>query len=211
MKRSWMAMLVVGVAMGAQAQVLDLQTGRGADLAGAAKFSIEGGMVLGDLDYFGARGNWLVGEGLLVGGNLGQVGDSYDDELAGGVFAMYQLPAGQALPIALKAGYDMTLDGDIDVSDLSLQVIVSGPINQQVGWYANGGVHIVSSEETQVSHHEYGTVTISYDDDDVIPALGGGVLFDINDQASAFLGVDVLLGDLYDDTVVGAGFRWSFR
>jgi hypothetical protein len=209
MKRIWMAVVVVGVAVGAQAQVLDLQTGRGADLTDAANVSIEGGVVLGDADYVGSRVNVRMAERLLLGGNLGLV-DDHDDEVAIGAFGIYQLPVNLAVPIALKAGFDTTLDGDVDVRDLSLLVIVSGPINHQIDWYANGGIHIVDVDvDGGPSHPVFGRD--HRDDDDVVPTLGGGLVFDFNPQASAFIGLDLLLGDIYDDTVVGGGLRWSFR
>ncbi|HMP77785.1 MAG TPA: hypothetical protein PKE12_15930 [Kiritimatiellia bacterium] len=201
---------VLGGAVAAQAQVLDLQTGRGADLSGAAKFSVEGGVVAGDADYIGARGNFLVADRVLVGVQVGQV-DLGDNETAIGGFAMFQLVTRTPVDIAIKAGFDAVLDGDVDLYEFSGLCIVSKAINEQVLWYANAGMHYV--EVDRPARVRVGGVVVvpGDDDDDIVPTLGGGFVFTINDQASAFVGIDALLGDIYDDTVIGAGFRLAFR
>jgi hypothetical protein len=214
-KRWGWTLLVIGLAAQAPAQVLDLPTGRTADLLKDPRISVEGGFVAGDVDNIGARGNFRLAERLVVGANLGSA-DYGDNELTAGAFAIFQLGVNTALPVALKAGMDTTLSGDADVTDFCLEGIVSGPIAEAISWYANAGFHFV---QVDYDHSDIGLRPIPVvdhrmhkdDDDDIVPALGGGAVFTINKNASAFVGVDLLLGDLYDDTVIGAGFRWSFN
>lgn len=194
---------IAGISAAASAQVLDLQTGRSADLTGEPATSVEGGLVIGDADYIGARGNYLVMEDLLVSANLGLV-DIGDDELAIGVDGMYQVPIDFMFPVAVKVGFGVVPDGDVDFMALTLEAIISGDIADGIGWYANAGIHWV---DTEVRIPGTGRKN---SDDDVVPAFGGGVVFDVMENAAAFAGIDVLLGDLYDDTVLGGGFRWGF-
>lgn len=199
----------LGLAVSAQAQVLDLQTGHGANVMDEPKVSVEGGLVAGDADYIGARGNFKLSEPLLLGINLGQT-ELFDDEIAIGGFAVYQVSS-RRYPVAIKAGYDTTLDSDYTLSEFSGLAIVSGAINNQATWYANGGVHYVEFEiDTHINHGPY-HASIKEEDDDLVPTLGGGFVFAFTDNASAYAAVDVLMGDVYDDTVIGGGFRWSFR
>ncbi len=205
-----------GLAGVLHAQVLDLQTGREANLEDAARFSIEGGLVAGDIDYVGVRGNWLAKDRLLIGVNLGMA-DLADNESALGGFAMYQFNREEPVHVALKAGFDMVISGDEDIFDASLLAVVSRPINDKVAWYANGGVHYVKIEVDSVDLGRIGIpvgrarVRINAEDDDIAPVIGGGFIFRFNNQAEAFAAVDILLGDLYDDAVFGGGFRWAFR
>jgi hypothetical protein len=209
---AWKVAFVAAVAAvgPAGAQVLDLQTGSSANILDAPRYSVEGGVVAGDVDYIGARGNFRLTERLAVGVDLGSA-DIGDDEMALGGFAIYQLDVGSKLPVAIKAGYAMIMDGDVDFSDLSLQVVVSGEITDRVSWYANAGIHRVDVEVSEVDFGPFGPIRGHAEDDDIAPALGGGFVFTITDQASAYVGVDLLLGDIYDDTVIGGGFRWSFE
>jgi hypothetical protein len=200
--------LGLGLAWSAPAQVIDLQTGRGADLTDEAKYSVEGGLVAGDVDYFGTRFNARLGARWLVGANLG-IADVGDDETTIGVYGLYQFNINAPVALAIKGGYDTTLDSDTELTDISVIAIVSGPIKDNMDWYANAGFHRVEIEIERVTVGGIG-IPVKADDDDIAPVLGGGIVFYFNEHASAYGGIDLLLGDIYDDTVLGGGFRWSF-
>jgi len=201
MKSKLIAVLVCSMAVGVQAQVLDLQNGRTADVMNEPQFSAEAGLVSGDIDYLGVRGNLKVADNILLMGDIGQA-DGNETETSAAVSGMMQLPVDLPISVALKLGYAMLLSGDTDASDIGLDVIGSAVITDVIGWYVNVGVHRGDIEETYFGE--------TYEDDEVLPVVGGGLVFTINQNASAFVGVDILMGDTFDDTVFGGGVRWGF-
>jgi len=204
MKRSmvWMAVAAWWLGASTYGQVLDLQTGRGADLYNEPISSVEGGLVSGDIDLFGARFNYKTGDNLMLMGNIASV-DVGDDETAIGVAAMYQLATDLPVSTAVKGGYGMTMSGDVDWTDMYVEAIFSGPIDDLLGWYANVGVHILE--------YEFDFLGSSYSDDETFFKFGGGLTYAINDRGTIFGGIDMLTGDAADGTVVGGGFRWALE
>lgn len=194
-------MTLVACSNASLAQVLDLQTGRSADLAGERAVSLEGGVVIGDADFIGARVNIKVAEKMLLMGDVGLT-DYGDDELSLGGAAMIQLTTTESTPVALKFGAHFAPDSDSNIVDLSALAILSGVINTSFDWYANGGVHYVDRD-----HDNEGQGQGDPDDDDIVPTLGCGVVYEISGTAEAFAAVDALLGDTHDDVVIGGGIR----
>ncbi len=194
----------LGCVLHINGQVLDLQTGRSADLSGESTWSVEGGVVLGDADYIGSRINWLVGDKTMLMGDIGLT-DYGDDELSFGGNIMQQLTSGTRYPIAIKAGLHVIPDSDVDLMDASLLGIISTRFNEKIEGYANLGIHYVDRDSPPNPAGRGGK-----DDDDVLAAMGVGVVIDINPDFDAYAGLDVLLGDIYDDVVVGGGIRYGF-
>jgi len=177
------------------AQVLDLQTGRSADLSNEPTVSIDAGVVIGDADYIGTRGNFKVTDKMLLMADVG-VTDIGDDELALGLDAMYQISVNSKLPVALKFGAAFIPDAEDDFAEMSFLVIISGDFDEKFGWYANGGVIWVDREHPKKA-----------DDDDILATMGGGLEYVATDTVELFAGIDILLGDIYDDVVIGGGVR----
>jgi|GEM_PF-6011828 len=204
----------------AMSQVLDLLTFRGADFSDVAKTSVDFGVVVGDGDLIGARVNWKAGENVLVMGDLG-LAEAFDDEIALGGGAMFKINTGMKVDTALKATIHTLLDSDADVIDASVLGIASKDIEGVKGleWYGNVGLHYVDvdvSVTTSVPNFssifgiETEDITVSSSDNDVVLTFGGGINYEFNQKYEGFAGLDILVGDLYDDVVFGLGGRVNF-
>ena len=182
----------------AMAQVLDLQTGRTADLPNEPPVSVEAGTVIGDVDYNGLRANFKVADKLLLMAGFGSANVD-EHNLAVGADAMYQIGDDPSLPVALKFGVAFLPDAESDVTELSLVAIISGAITEKFSWYASGGVIWVDLENSESGEGE----------DDFAPTIGAGLQRVFSGTLELYAGIDAMFGDFYDDVVAGAGLRMN--
>jgi len=194
MKKLIATALFLTFAMVSYGQVLDLPSSHSADVSSLDPVSVEAGLLIGDVDSIAGRVVGKTSDNLAIIGDLTLVDN---DELAVGVGALVGIDVGLPFDTAVKAGFNTLLDSDADLFDISGEAVFGSPISSVDGlaWYGNLGLHYVDFDI----------------DDDLAPALGGGVTYRMNEAVGFFGGIEALLGDfIYDDTVISAGVKYTF-
>ena len=188
----------------ALAEYLGLIAGREATPAKITNFSVDLGVVFGELsqeDYqnIAARLNYRLTPTLLISGTVGvsEFGDS--DGVPFGLGLLYHFDRQRispAIELAAKANYNA---GDYsvgrvngDLRNLSLEFLVSGRrplLSNGLSWYSNVGFH---------------RITVDFDRKDSANELGVGAgLVLPNGLGEAFFGVEFI-----DKLTVGLGIRY---
>ena len=197
--------LCIGLPSGSvMAEYLGLIAGREATPAKTTNFSVDLGVVFGELgveDYqnIAARLNYRLTPTLLISGTVGvsEFGDS--DGVPFGLGLMYHFSRQRispAIELAAKANYNTgeysvgSLNGDL--RNLSFEFVVSGAkplLANGLSWYSNVGFH---------------RITVDFDDSDSANELGlGAGLVLPNGLGEAFLGFEFI-----DKLTVGLGIRY---
>lgn len=201
-----LSLLALAVAAPAQAEFLGLMNGRSVARDALPDVSVEGGIVLGEIDdevdyqYIGARINYRASPDLIVYGDVGQTelesGGDDADGISFGVGAFYVVDGVfSGSDFAIKGSYhtgevENDFDDEFDVDILVVEAVLSGReglgASGNIGWYANLGLH-----------------RIDFDDDDENElGFGGGIV--VPTQSGEFyLGIDII-----DEMIFGGGFRY---
>jgi hypothetical protein len=196
------------------AQILDGGPARGPDLSDEPTLSAEGQILIGGADFIGARVNFLLSETLLVFGDVGTV--DIGDALSFGGGAMMNLDLGLPVDTAVRGTFHMASEDDVSVWSAKGQFLVGADLNSVDGmsWFGHAGLGFVSIEyDTPEIVTPLGVidVDVDLDDSEVYVLLGGGVVYEMDTlPLEVFAGIDLIVGDLYDDVVIGLGARWSF-
>ena len=216
-KRLALGAALVALGLGsAQAEYLGPINGRSANPGNLPPLSVEGNFASSDFyQFIGGRVNYRVSPELVVFGDLGliEIGPGFSDAdgLGFGLGAYFYLANQQILPqldIAAKGSYhfgQVEFDGitgvnpitgavttggvDLDVSNISLEVLVSGkePLTANgLGWYANAGIQIAGGDGP--------------DDTEIL--LGGGAYLPLG-PGEAYGGIDLI-----DELTIGIGYRF---
>ena len=194
----------------AHAEFLGLMNGRLVGAAGLPDRSVEAGLVIGeigeeqDYQYFGARFNYRASPELMLYGDIGQteIEFSVDASGVGFGFGAFYIVEGifSGSDFAVKGSYHTVEveadegEGEADLSGIVIEGVLSGRegfgANGNLGWYANAGMHRLSSD-------------VDGDDDtDTEIGFGGGIVIP-SDAGEFYVGLDII-----DEMTFGGGFRY---
>ena len=183
------------IATNVGAQALGLPVGRTANIVDEAKISLDFGAADDVHRFLGIRGNYKVGERLLLFGEVGRIdlrfGPFKEDVITYGVGAVYQFDFDLPVDTGIKVGYNTADALGFDFGVITALAVASSdvPSVEGLSWYANAGVYHLSDD--------------FYDGTDL--GVGVGIVYDISETMSVFGGIDKI-----DGTSIGAGLRWSF-
>ena len=198
--------LMLAVAAPVQAEFVGLMNGRSVARDALPDFSVEGGLVLGELEgdvdyqYFGARFNFRASPDLVVYGDVGnaelEFGSNGADGIGFGIGAFYFLDGVFTnSDFAVKGSYHTVelegeRGGEVDFDAIVVEAVVSGReglgASGNIGWYANAGIHLLDLG----------------DEDETEIGFGGGIVVPTA-SGEFYLGVDLI-----DELLFGGGFRY---
>ena len=209
MKKLALTASLLGMSVIAHADYFGAASGRSANPANTPGVSVEGFASLGsDFRVIGARTNFNVNEKLTVYGDIGITEVFLSDGLSfgGGVFYGLESIGREG---SFVASLDVAIQGslhiasldffgvDLDYSSFGVAALVSPktPINDSgLNWYANAGLTRVSRDTGFFGR------TLS----SIEPQVGGGI------HMPAGPGVFYAGGDIIDQVIASAGYRFSF-
>lgn len=187
-----------------------LSIGSGYNLDSDSAFSIDVGLSTGDVDVYGGRANFSLGENLIVFADVGVVDLDLgygDDEMAYGAGVILKMDLDLPFMFGIKGSYHM-YDNDFDVfgvnaslevTEIAFRGIASGELADVDGlfWYAEVGVHLLDAE---ASSGGFGATS-----DDTELGFEGGIIYNLNDTVSLKGGFE-----LVDENWINLGASFSF-
>lgn len=197
--------LAVAVALASSqvsAELFSVASGRSANVANYSQLSVEGGVQVGDLDFYGARGTFKLSDRLAAYGDLGIADFDYGDDgfaFGGGVvYTLSGLMSG--VDTAVNGSFHLASGDDVDYTAFAVRGLFSGDIPTQdvtMNWYASLGLEFLSYEAEVCG---FGSC-VSADDSDTELAFGGGVVLPIG-PGEAYGGLEYV-----DDMMLAVGYR----
>lgn len=203
MRKVTLALAVVSAVLSTQAsaELFGFAMGRSANVANYTNLSVEGGIQVGDVDFYGARATFKLSDQLAAYGDFGiadfDYGYGYDDDgfaFGGGV--IYSLLG--LLPdvdTAVKGGFHLASGDHVDYSAFSVRGLISGDVptqNVTMNWYGSLGLEFINYDFDFCNY---------CDDSDTELAFGGGVVLPIG-PGEAYGGLEYI-----DDMMLAVGYR----
>ncbi|MDO6460001.1 hypothetical protein Q4485_04780 [Granulosicoccaceae sp. 1_MG-2023] len=209
MKKLALALAVSGAIMSstASAEVFGFAFGRSANVANYTNLSVEGGIQVGDLDFYGARATYKLNQQLAVYGDLGLADYDFngDDGFAFGGGLIYTLDG--VLPeidTALNGSFHMSSGDYVDFTAFSVRAVFSDDIptqNVTMNWYGSVGLEYLSADVDVCDVYGVNFGRCTYSDSDTELAFGGGVVLPLG-PGEAYGGLEYV-----DDMMLAVGYR----
>lgn len=190
-----MVLALVGLmAAPLHADFFGLANGRTANFDNLADMSVEVGVNLeSDLKTFGTRFNYKYSPNIVFFADLGRTEFFDDSSLSYGFGGFYQLRNVTLLEntdLALKGSFHATEISDVDLSEFTIEALISGDqlATTNLAWYGNVGLHFIDAGDNET---ELG--------------FGGGVVGDAG-VGEWYAGLDFI-----DELFVVGGFRYNIQ